>query len=114
MRKPIQIANHHYAAHLAATEPGLLAGVVNAGSARTDIFRLQPRWICATAAVLGPLVLDSLDKAAHYAVNATGREDWPTSSYWRKAGDFSHPTPIILDASQTGAVIAASSDLTSA
>ncbi|MEV8517484.1 SDR family NAD(P)-dependent oxidoreductase [Dactylosporangium sp. NPDC051484] len=114
MRKPIQIANHHYAAHLAATEPGLLTGVVNAGTARTDIFRMQPRWMRATATVLGPLFFDSIDKAAHNAINATGRQDWPTRSYWRKTGDFSHPTPISLDASQTSAVIAASRNLTSA
>ena len=76
MRKPIQIATHHYAAHLTATEPGLLAGVVNAGAAHTDILRLQPRWMRATAAILGPLIFHSIDKAAHNAINATSRQDW--------------------------------------
>jgi NAD(P)-dependent dehydrogenase (short-subunit alcohol dehydrogenase family) len=114
MRKPIQIANHHYAAYLAATEPGLLAGVVNAGSVQTDILRLQPRWMRATAKALGPLVYDSIDKAAHNPVNATSRHDWPTGSYWAKTGDFLHPTPITLDTATTSAVIAASRDLTNA
>ncbi|MFD3587791.1 SDR family NAD(P)-dependent oxidoreductase [Streptomyces sp. NPDC058683] len=41
-RKPIQLANHHYAAHLTHAEPGLTAGVVNAGSAKTDIMRIAP------------------------------------------------------------------------
>lgn len=32
-RKPVQLANHHYAAYLTHTTPGLAAGVVNAGAA---------------------------------------------------------------------------------
>jgi NAD(P)-dependent dehydrogenase (short-subunit alcohol dehydrogenase family) len=52
MREPIQIGNHHYAAHLARTEPGLLAGVVNAGAAKTDILRMQPWYVRAMAAVV--------------------------------------------------------------
>jgi hypothetical protein len=67
-----------------------------------------------TAAVLGTLVFDSIDKAAHNAVNATARQHWPTSSYWRTTGDVDHPTPIGLDVGQTGAVIAASRDLAGA
>ena len=41
-RKPVQLANHHYAAHLTRTEPGLAAAVVNAGAAKTDIMRDTP------------------------------------------------------------------------
>src|SRR5262249_13436736 len=39
MNDQIAIGNHHYAAHLKRIEPGVLAGVVNAGAAKTNILR---------------------------------------------------------------------------
>jgi NAD(P)-dependent dehydrogenase (short-subunit alcohol dehydrogenase family) len=114
MRKPIQLANHHYAAHLARTEPGLLAGVVNAGAAKTDILRMQPWYMRAAAAVVGPMFFDSLEKSAHNVVQAGLRDDWPSATYWDKPGDFERRTPIDLDKAVTDQVMEKSQEITGA
>jgi NAD(P)-dependent dehydrogenase (short-subunit alcohol dehydrogenase family) len=113
-RKPVQLANHHYAAHLTRTEPGLAAGVVNAGSAKTDIMRIAPWYMRAGMKVLGPLVLDSLDTSARKVVEAVRRDDWHTPYYWGKPGHFEQRTPITLDARTTQHLMDVSHTLTGA
>lgn len=114
MREPIQLANHHYAAHLARTEPGIRAGVVNAGAAKTDILRSSPWYMRAMATVAGPVFFDSVDKSAHNVVEASLREDWPTATYWGKPGHFEQHTPIVLDEPTTYHLMDASRNLTGA
>lgn len=113
-RKPIQLANHHYAAHLAAAEPDLAAGVVNAGSAKTDIMRAAPWHIRTGAKIFGPLVFDSVETSAYNVVEATRRDDWQTPLYWGKPGHFEQRTPINLDTTTTQYLMDASRGLTDA
>jgi NAD(P)-dependent dehydrogenase (short-subunit alcohol dehydrogenase family) len=114
MSKPIQIANHHYAAYLARTEPGLLAGVVNAGAAKTDILRLSPWPMRAIAAVAGPLFFNSVEESAYNAVQACLRDDWPSATYWSKPGGFDDMTLISLDESTTRRIVEVSREITGA
>jgi NAD(P)-dependent dehydrogenase (short-subunit alcohol dehydrogenase family) len=114
MSKPIQVANHHYAAHLARSEPRLLAGVVNAGGANTDILRMMPWYMRAIAPVVIPLFFNSVAESAHNAVEACMRDDWNAPTYWGKPGDFERRTPIEFDESTTRHIIEASRELTGA
>ncbi|MFK0142828.1 SDR family NAD(P)-dependent oxidoreductase [Streptomyces murinus] len=113
-RKPIQLANHHYAAHLTRTEPGLAAAVVNAGAAKTDIMRDTPWYMRAGAKVLGPLFFDSVETSAHNVVEAVRRDDWTTPGYWGKPGHFNQHTPITLDPADTQSLVDISRTLTNA
>jgi NAD(P)-dependent dehydrogenase (short-subunit alcohol dehydrogenase family) len=113
-RVPIQIANHHYAAYLRRTEPGLLAGVANAGSAKTDILRLSPWYVRAVGAVAGPLFFNSVEESAYNVVQACLRDDWPAATYWEKPGDFDRRTAIALDESVTHRIMEASREITGA
>lgn len=112
MREPVQLANHHYAAHLARTEPELLAAVVNAGAARTDILRTTPWYMRAAAKVIGPFFFDPVERSAHNVVEAGLREDWPAATYWPKPGRFEQRTPIDLDATTTRRLMSVSRELT--
>ncbi|MBP2324457.1 NAD(P)-dependent dehydrogenase (short-subunit alcohol dehydrogenase family) [Kibdelosporangium banguiense] len=114
MREQVQIGNHHYAAYLARTEPGLLAGVVNAGGAKTDIFRMQPWYFRLLATAVIPAFYGSVTKAAHNAVHASVRDDWPAATYWEKPGNFDRRTSIALDESTTHHVMDVSRKLTGA
>ncbi|MGW1786889.1 SDR family NAD(P)-dependent oxidoreductase [Streptomyces sp. NPDC002143] len=111
-REPIQLANHHYAAHLTRTEPGLVAGVVNAGAAKTDILRIAPRYMRAAAKVLGPVLFDTVETSAHNVVEATRRDGWQTPVYWSKPGRFEQRIQITLDATTTQRLMDASLSLT--
>ncbi|MGW4729575.1 SDR family NAD(P)-dependent oxidoreductase [Streptomyces shenzhenensis] len=113
-RKPVQLANHHYAAHLTRTEPGLAAGVVNAGAAKTDIMRAAPWYMRAGAKVLGPLVFDSVETSARNVVDAVRRDDWQGPLYWGKPGKFEQHTRIALDENVTAHLMHASQTLTGA
>ncbi|AXG81241.1 SDR family NAD(P)-dependent oxidoreductase [Streptomyces paludis] len=113
-RKPIQLANHHYAAHLTRTESGLAAGVVNAGAVRTDILRIAPWYMRAGARVLGPVLFDSAETSAHNVVEATRRDDWQSPHYWGKPGRFEQRTPIALNPTTTQRLMDTSHTLTGA
>ncbi|MFR9780680.1 SDR family NAD(P)-dependent oxidoreductase [Micromonospora sp. MS34] len=113
-RKPIQLGNHHYAAHLAQTEPGLLAGVINAGAAKTDILRMTPWYFRAMAKVTGPLFFNSLQESARNPVQAILNDDWPTATYWGKPADFDRRTPITLTESTTQRIMSISQSLAGA
>jgi hypothetical protein len=114
MRQPIQVANHHYAAHLAHSEPAILAGVVNAGAAKTDIMRQMPWYMRTGAAVFAPLVFNSVEESAHNVVEASERTDWAAATYWEKAGRFDNRIPIEVDPAVTAKVIRISHELTQA
>ncbi|MEE1791522.1 SDR family NAD(P)-dependent oxidoreductase [Streptomyces sp. BE308] len=114
-RKAVQLANHHYAAHLARTEPGLAPGVVNAGSAKTDIMRVAPWYMRAAMKVFGPLALDSVETSAHNVVEAVRHDTWhSTPVYWGKPGRFDQRTPITLNATTTKHLMDTSRELTGA
>jgi NAD(P)-dependent dehydrogenase (short-subunit alcohol dehydrogenase family) len=110
----IAIGNHHYAAHLAGSEPGLLAGVVNAGAAKTGILRQTPWYMRAVASLVLPFVYNPVEESAHNAVQACLRDDWPTGSYWEKPGDFERRTPIVLDENTTRRIAEVSREITGA
>ena len=117
MTKQIQIANHHYAAHLARNEPTILAGVINAGSAKTGIMRMMPWYWRAFAAAFGPLMpllFNTVEESASNPVEASLRNDWASPVYWGKPGAFDQRTPIVLDNAVTDRVIEASRELTRA
>jgi NAD(P)-dependent dehydrogenase (short-subunit alcohol dehydrogenase family) len=114
MRLPIQVANHHYAAHLAHSEPAILTGVVNAGAARTDIMRQMPWYMRAGAAVFAPLMFNSVEESAHNVVEASERMDWAAPTYWEEPGKFDSRIPIEVDPAVTAEVIRISHELTQA
>ncbi|MFB6939838.1 SDR family NAD(P)-dependent oxidoreductase [Streptomyces chartreusis] len=113
-RKPVQLGNHHYAAHLTRTEPGLAAGVINAGAVKTDILRAAPWYMRAGAKVLGPIMFDSLETAAHNVVGATRSDTWQSALYWGKPGRFEQRVSITLDTATTQALMDTSRALTGA
>ncbi|MFJ7949550.1 SDR family NAD(P)-dependent oxidoreductase [Streptomyces sp. NPDC096354] len=113
-RKPVQLGNHHYAAHLTHTEPGLAAGVINAGAVKTDIMRSAPWYMRAGAKLLGPVLFDSVETAAHNVIEATRRDDWHSPLYWGKPGHFDQHTPIALDTTTTQRLMDTSRTLTDA
>ncbi|MEV6591304.1 SDR family NAD(P)-dependent oxidoreductase [Streptomyces acidicola] len=113
-RKPVQLTNHHYAAHLTRTAPGLAAGVVNAGAAKTDIMRAAPWYMRVGAKVLGPVVFDSVETSAHNVVEAVRRDDWQGPLYWGKPGKFEQRTPINLSTTSTQHLMDISRTLTGA
>ena len=114
MSMPIQIGNHHYAAHLRDTEKWLLAGVVNPGAARTGIWREAALWARLFAAVLGPFLFDSVASSAKNPVELSVADHWPSGSYWLKVGKIEQVTPIVLDSRDTERVIAICRELTGA
>ncbi|WCE01878.1 SDR family NAD(P)-dependent oxidoreductase [Streptomyces sp. HUAS 31] len=113
-RKPVQLGNHHYAAHLTRTEPGLAAGVINAGAVKTDILRAAPWYMRAGAKVLGPIMFDSLETAAHNVVGAARSDTWQSALYWGKPGRFEQRVSITLDTATTQALMDTSRALTGA
>jgi NAD(P)-dependent dehydrogenase (short-subunit alcohol dehydrogenase family) len=101
----INAANLHYAAHLARSEPQILAGVVNAGTVRTDIMRSAPTYMRIVTKIAGPLIYIPVDVAAHNAVEACLKHDWLTGSYWGNPGKFDDSVEIDVDPKVTAQVI---------
>ena len=114
MRIPIQVANHHYAAHLARSEPGILACVMNAGMVKTDILRSMPTYVRVFAAIFAPLFFNTLEQSAHNVVEACVRDDWPNASYWSKPGDFEKRVAIVVDEDTTRELLQISKNITGA
>lgn len=112
MRLPIQVANHHYAAHLAYTEPGFSTAVINAGAAKTDILRDSPWPMRAGAALLGPFIFNSVATSAHNVVQAASGPRWDSAVYWDKPGQFEHRTPIQIDSEMAAETARRSLDVT--
>ena len=110
-RKPIQLANHYYAAYLTSTEPAIRTGVINAGIVNTDVLRMQPRLMQLAGKAAGSL-LGSLSKSAHNVVQATLRDDWTGPVYWGKPGAFNTQTPIKPEPASMQHIIEISRQLT--
>lgn len=112
MRLQNQVANLHYAAHLSRAEPELLAGVVNAGVAKTDIYRHSPWYVRGLITIASPLFLNSLQESAHNAVEACIHDNWPTGTYWEKPGAFDRRSSIALDEAATLRIMDVSKKIT--
>lgn len=111
----IHIANLHYAQHLEKVEPGLLAGVINAGAASTGILRDAPAYMRIMARILGPLFFfNSVEDSAHNVVQAALSNEWPTATYWNKPGEFEERFHIEMDSEATRRVVEISQQLTGA
>lgn len=48
----------------------------------------------------------------NHPVQASLRHDWPAATYWEKPGDFDRRTPIALDETITGRIMAGSQEVT--
>ncbi len=114
MTAPIQFGNLHYAAHLRDTEKGILAAVVNAGTARTGIWRETPLPLRILVAISGPLVMNSIPQSAKNPVSLCVNDGWESGSYWGKPGKPEQATPLRLDAQATERLVSMSRDLTGA
>ncbi|MFE3021860.1 SDR family NAD(P)-dependent oxidoreductase [Streptomyces sp. NPDC059256] len=113
-RKPIQLANHYYAAHLTSTEPTIRAGVINAGVVKTDLLRMQSRLMRATGTVVAALFSGSVEKSAHNVIEAALRDDWVGALYWGKPGAFEGQTRIEVESPEIQRLMAVSRELTGA
>jgi NAD(P)-dependent dehydrogenase (short-subunit alcohol dehydrogenase family) len=110
----IQISNFHWVAHLAKSEPGVLAAVTNVGLSKTEILRETP-WLMRTGFnVLSPLIAVSVETAASNAVHLLTSEGWPSGAYWPKPGKPDQVTPLALDSKVTERVVESSRQLTGA
>lgn len=109
----IQIANYHYAAHLAKSEPWLKAAVVNVGLVKTDILRDMPV-LGVLFKILGPLVTVSVARSAENAAQLTTTADWKSGTYWPKPGRLDKSTALQLDADVTEKAVSISRELTGA
>lgn len=108
----IHIANLHYAQRLAQAEPGLLAGVVNAGAASTGIMRDAPLYMRVMAKIVGPLFFNTVEVSAFNVVQAVLQDTWSTATYWPKPGDFEQSVHIEMDSVATVQVAEISQQLT--
>lgn len=110
----IQVGNVHYAAHLARTEPWLRAATVNAGVAKTGIWRVMPWYVKLATTLAAPLMMNAPAEAASNAHRSCDDDGWDTGTYLGKPGDFAGRTPIRVDPDATARVIATCRDLTGA
>lgn len=109
----IQIANFHYVAHLAKTEPAVRAAVINVGIVKTDVMRLMPLPMRIAFNVLSPLYT-SVERAAANATWLSTNDKWTSGSYWPKPGRKGVSIPLDFDAQVTSKVISISRELAGA
>jgi NAD(P)-dependent dehydrogenase (short-subunit alcohol dehydrogenase family) len=102
----------YYADHLTRTQPKIFAGCVTPGLARTGIFRDAPWFIKAMVALTGPFRANSIETAAHNAVQALLKGEGPSAFNWNKPGDFEQKFAISVDPAVQQAVIEASREVT--
>ncbi|MCI0636628.1 MAG: SDR family NAD(P)-dependent oxidoreductase [Actinobacteria bacterium] len=114
MTHPIQIGNHHYAAHLRDREPRVRAGVVNAGVAKTGIWRDTPLKVRILTTAAAPFLMNSVAKAAVNPVALCVDDEWRSGSYWPEPGRPHESIPLELDPEETARVIETSRALTGA
>ena len=110
----IQIANHHYVAHLARTEPSVRAAVANVGLVRTDILRTMSPGVRGLFNLLAPLMAIPVEKSASNAAWLTTHDGWRSGSYWGKPGQPAQATALALDPEVTSRVVSISRELTGA
>ncbi len=82
----VQIANYHFAKHLAASEPSVKVGVCNVGLVKTDIMRAMPAPARIGFALLAPLITVSVQTAAANPVWLSTTSEWKSGTYWPKPG----------------------------
>lgn len=104
----------YYADYLTKTHPKIFAGCVTPGFAQTGIFRDAPWFMRAMAAVSGPFFSNSIETAAHNAVQAVLRGEGSSAFNWNKPGDFQHKFAISVDPVIQKAIIDASRKVTGA
>ncbi|WP_052726446.1 SDR family NAD(P)-dependent oxidoreductase [Devosia epidermidihirudinis] len=109
----INAANLHYAARLAELEPRFKVGVINAGTARTDIMRAAPGFMQLLGRIAEPLVYNSVPESASNLVKAVLSSDWVTPTYWGRPGKFDNRTKITVDPKITEQVMRQSHELAS-
>lgn len=110
----VQLANYHYAKHLAATEPTLRAAVTNAGVAVTGIMRDMPLPLRVLFPLVAPLMTIPVQQSAANPVWLSTHDGWPSGTYWPKPGDTDARIPLTLDDAVTAQVLAESRALTGA
>lgn len=102
-------ASLYYADHLMKTHPTMFAGCVTPGLVRTGIFREAPLTVRLLVVLLGPLMANSVAKAASNVVKATLSGDEGASAlFWPKPGSFDETFIIETDADVRNALIEAS------
>ncbi len=114
MTASMQFGNQHYVAHLRDTEPRVLAAAVNAGVARTGIWRKTPLAVRLLAATVGRFFFNSVSTSARNPVALCVEDGWASGSYLEKPGKPDQITPLRLDGQETQQVIAVSHELTGA
>lgn len=111
MTGQIQFGNFHYAAHLRDTEKNILAAVVNAGLAATDIWRELPAEV--RNSMLGSRQSNTIPESAVIPVALCVDESWQSGTYWGSVGKL-EAVSLSLDSKTTERVISICRDLTGA
>ena len=102
----------YYADYLMKTHPKIFAGCASPGFARTGIFRDAPWFVKASVALTAPFRANSIETAAHNAVQAILRGAGPSAFNWNKPGDFEQGFAITVDPVVQKAVMDASREVT--
>lgn len=108
----VQIANHHYVAHLAAKQPKVKAAVVNVGLVKTDIMRAMPLPLRVAFPLLAPVITIPVSKSASNATWLSTNDGWQSGAYLPKPGQPENQVRLALDPAVTEKVVAASRVLT--
>ncbi len=114
MTAQIQIGNQHYASYLRNAESEILVATVNAGVARTGIWRITPWYTKVITTILSPLMFNSVAQSAEIPVWLCTNDKWISGSHWGKPGNIKQVTSLNMDTEQTRQVISISHDLTEA
>ncbi len=102
----------YYADYLMKTHPKIFAGCVTPGFAKTGIFRNAPWFLKAYVAVAAPFFANSIETAAHNAVQIILRGEGTSAYNWNKPGDFEQKFPIVVDPAVENAVMDACRQVT--
>ncbi len=95
----------YYADFLMKTHPKIFAGCVTPGFAKTGIFRDAPWFLKAYVTIAAPFFANSIETAAHNAVQIIMRGEGTSAYNWNKPGDFEQKFPIVVDAAVEKAVM---------
>ena len=108
-RSAIQFGNHHYAVQLRDKERNILAAVVNAGLASTDIWREVPAQV--RDSMLSSRQLNSIPESAVVPIALCVNDDWKSGTYWGTIGQL-ESISLDLDQQETARVMAICHELT--
>ncbi len=90
-------ASLYYADYLMKAHPAIFAGCVTPGFARTGIFRDAPWFLKLYVALSAPFRANSIEVAAHNAVQVVLKGEGPSAYNWNKPGDFEQKFAINVD-----------------